>query len=110
MEDGFVAGLDPISLAGDAENLSDGRVVDQTGKGVQHLNPALFDAAMSFLVVFAEAGSRGPVPVDGLQGLEGFRCVALDCEQVVCAMVAPNGESGRSVWRATRLPEADFDR
>ena len=83
--DGFFAGLDLISLAGDAENLSDLGVVDQTSKGLQDLNPALLDAAMSLLVVFAEVGRRVPVPVDGLQGLEGFRGVALDREQVVGA-------------------------
>ena len=62
--DGFVAGLDPMSLAGNAENLSDGRVVDQAGKGCQDLNLTPFDAAMSLLVVFGEVGSGVPVPVD----------------------------------------------
>lgn len=77
------------SLASDAEDLLDGRVVDQVGKGFQDLNPALLDAAMSLVVGFREAGRRVPVPVDGRQGVEDFRWVALDREQVVRAMAAP---------------------
>ena len=40
--DGCFAGLDPMPLAGNTEHLSDRRVVDQTPKGFEDLNPALW--------------------------------------------------------------------
>ncbi len=91
--EGFFVGLDLGSVADHAEDLPDLRIVDQTPKGFQDLDLTPIDAAMSLLVVFREARRGVPIPVDGLQGLEGLGRVALDREQVVCPMAAADGES-----------------
>ena len=111
--EGLFSGLDPSPLAEDAENLSDGRVVDQTGQGLQHLDPAFLDAAMGLVVVFREVGSGIPVPIDGLRSLEGLRGVALDREEVVRPVAAANGQGGvpggvQGVQRDHRTPDIDI--
>ena len=49
---------------------------------------------MSLLI--GRSGKRRSGPVDGLQGLEGFRRVALDGEQVVGPVAVPNGDGSVS--------------
>ena len=90
---GLFVGLDLRSLAGHAEDLPDLGIVDQAPKGFQNLDLTPIDPAMSLLVGFREARRGVPVPVDGLQGLEGLGHVALDREQVVRPMAAADGES-----------------
>ena len=99
---GGLVGLDEGPGAGDAEDLANLGIVDQTGEGVQDLDPAIFDAAMGRLGVFGEAGSGVPVPVDGLQGFVGFGRVALDREQIVGAPGDAGGRGGCCGWCARR--------